>query len=54
MKLILKKMIIKKQDYKSSYKLLDDDDEYEALWIEIDKFINKENIIYPKQILNIL
>ena len=45
---------IKKQDYKSSYKLLDDDDEYEALWIEIDKFINKENIIYPKQILNIL
>ena len=45
---------IKNEDYKSSYKLLDDDDEYEALWIEIDKFKNKENIIYPKQILNIL
>lgn len=45
---------IKNEDYKFSYKLIDDEDEYEALWVDINTFKKGENTIYPKEILNIL
>ncbi len=45
---------IKKKDYKEIYHIVDDDCESDAMWIDIDKFINKELKIYPDEIFNYL
>ena len=43
---------INDKDYQQKYDLLDDDIETEAVWVDIDKFKNKELILYPAQIFN--
>ena len=45
---------IKDKDYKEKYNLVDDDSETEAIWVDINKFKNKELILYPKQIFEYL
>lgn len=45
---------INDKDYQQKYDLVDDDIETEALWVDIDKFKNKELILYPAQIFNYL
>lgn len=45
---------INDKDYQQKYDLLDDDIETEAVWVDIDKFKNKELILYPAQIFNYL
>lgn len=45
---------INEKDYQEKYKLIDDDLESEAIWIDIDRFKNKELIIYPEQIFKYL
>ena len=39
-------------DYKEKYHIIDGDCETDAIWIDIKKFINKELIIYPKEIFD--
>ena len=41
-------------DYKEKYHIVDDNCENDAMWIEIDNFINGELKIYPKEIFNYL
>ena len=41
---------IKENDYKEKYHIIDDNSESDAMWIEIDKFKNKELKIYPEEI----
>lgn len=45
---------INDKDYQQKYDLVDDDIETEAIWVDIDKFKNKELILYPVQIFNYL
>lgn len=45
---------INDKDYQQKYDLVDDDIETEAIWVDIDKFKNKELILYPAQIFNYL
>ena len=45
---------IKDKDYKEKYDLVDDDSETEAIWVDINKFKNKELILYPEQIFKYL
>lgn len=45
---------INDKDYQQKYDLLDDNIETEAVWVDIDKFKNKELILYPAQIFNYL
>ena len=45
---------INDKDYQQKYDLVDDDIETEAVWVDIDKFKNKELILYPAQIFNYL
>lgn len=45
---------IKDKDYQEKYNLVDDDLETEAIWVDINKFRNKELILYPKQIFKYL
>lgn len=45
---------INDKDYQQKYDLVDDDIETEAVWVDIDKFKNKELILYPVQIFNYL
>lgn len=45
---------INDKDCQQKYDLLDDDIETEAVWVDIDKFKNKELILYPAQIFNYL
>lgn len=45
---------INDKDYQQKYDLVDDDIETEAMWVDIDKFKNKELILYPVQIFNYL
>ncbi len=42
------------EDYKESYHIVDDNNETDATWIDIDKFINKELKIYPEQVFKFL
>ena len=42
------------KDYQEKYNLIDDDSETEAMWIDIDRFKNKELILYPEQIFKYL
>ena len=45
---------INDKDYKEKYNLIEDDNESEAIWIDIDKFKSKEIILYPEQIFKYL
>ena len=45
---------INDKDYKEKYNLIEDDNESEAIWIDIDKFKSKELILYPEQIFKYL
>lgn len=45
---------IKDKDYQEKYDLVDDDSETEAIWVDINKFRNKELILYPEQIFKYL
>lgn len=40
--------------YKEKYHIVDDNCENDAMWIDIDNFINGELKIYPKEIFNYL
>lgn len=42
------------KDYKEKYNVIDDDLETEAMWIDINRFKNKEFILYPEQIFKYL
>lgn len=44
---------IKKEDYKEKYKILDEEDT-EAIWVDINRFKNKEQILYPEQVFKYL
>ncbi len=45
---------IKDEDYKERYHIIDDNCETDAVWIDIEKFKNKELKIYPEQVYNYL
>lgn len=45
---------IKDSDYKEKYHIIDDNCKTDAMWIEVDKFINKELKIYPEQMFKYL
>jgi ADP-ribose pyrophosphatase YjhB (NUDIX family) len=45
---------INDEDYQQEYDLVDDDSESEAIWVDIDKFKNKELVLYPEQIFKYL
>ena len=45
---------IDNKDYQEKYKVIDDDSETEAIWIDIDRFKNKELVLYPEQIFKYL
>ena len=45
---------IKDEDYKEKYHIIDDNCETDAMWIDINKFKNKELKIYPEQIFKYL
>jgi ADP-ribose pyrophosphatase YjhB (NUDIX family) len=45
---------INEKDYKEKYNLIDDNIKSEAIWVDIDKFKNKEFILYPEQIFKYL
>lgn len=42
------------KDYQEKYKVIDDESETEAVWIEINRFKDKELILYPEEIFNYL
>lgn len=42
------------KDYKEKYNVIDDDLETEAMWIDINRFKNKEFILYPEHIFKYL
>lgn len=44
---------IKAEDYKEKYEIIDEDDSY-AIWVDVDKFVSKELILYPEQVLEYL
>lgn len=45
---------IKDEDYKERYHIIDDNCETDAIWVDIEKFKNKELKIYPEQVYNYL
>ena len=45
---------INKKDYKETYHIVEGNCESDAMWIDIDKFKNKELKIYPDEIFNYL
>ncbi len=45
---------IEDKDYKEKYHIIDDNCETDAMWIDIDKFKNKELKIYPEQMYKYL
>lgn len=45
---------INDSDYKEKYHIIDDNCETDATWIDIDKFVNGELKIYPKEIFKYL
>ena len=42
------------KDYKEKYHIIDENQETDAMWIDIDKFKNKELKIYPEQMFKYL
>ena len=45
---------IKDKDYREKYHIIDDNCETDAVWIDIEKFKNKELKIYPKEVFKYL
>ena len=45
---------IKDKDYKEKYHIIDDNCETDAMWIDINKFKNKELKLYPEQMFKYL
>lgn len=45
---------IKDEDYREKYHIIDDNCETDAVWIDIEKFKNKELKIYPEQVFKYL
>ena len=45
---------IKDEDYREKYHIIDDNCETDAVWIDIDKFKNRELKIYPEQVFKYL
>lgn len=45
---------INDSDYKEKYHIIDDNCETDAMWIDIDNFVNGELKIYPKEIFKYL
>ena len=45
---------IKDDDYKEKYHIIDDNCEFDAMWIDMDKFKNKELKIYPEKMFKYL
>ena len=45
---------IKNEDYKEKYHIIDDNCETDAMWIDINKFKNKELKLYPEQMFKYL
>lgn len=45
---------INDSDYKEKYHIIDDNCETDAIWIDIDKFLDRELKIYPKEIFKYL
>ncbi len=45
---------IKEEDYKEKYHIIDDDSETDAIWVDINKFKNKELKIYPEEVFKYL
>ncbi len=45
---------IKDEDYKEKYHIIDDNCETDAMWIDINKFKDKELKIYPEQMFKYL
>ena len=45
---------IRDEDYREKYHIIDDNCETDAVWIDIEKFKNKELKIYPEQVFNYL
>lgn len=42
------------KDYQEKYKVIDDESESEAVWVEINRFKDKELTLYPEEIFNYL
>ncbi len=42
------------KDYREKYSVIDDDSETEAMWIDINRFKDKELTLYPEQIFKYL
>ena len=42
------------KDYQEKYSVIDDDSETEAMWIDINRFKDKELTLYPEQIFKYL
>lgn len=45
---------IKDEDYREKYHIIDDKCETDAIWIDIEKFKNRELKIYPEQVFKYL
>ena len=45
---------INEKDYQEKYNLTDTDSESEAIWININRFKNKEIVLYPEQVFKYL
>lgn len=45
---------IKDEDYREKYHIIDDKCETDAVWIDIEKFKNRELKIYPEQVFKYL
>ncbi len=45
---------IKNEDYREKYHIIDDNCETDAMWIDINKFKNKELKLYPEQMFKYL
>ncbi len=42
------------KDYQQEYHIKDDNLEFDAMWIDVDKFKKKELILYPEEVLKYL
>lgn len=45
---------IKDEDYQEKYRMIDDDGEGEAVWVDVDDFKNNKKILYPDEIFKYL
>ncbi len=45
---------IDEKDFKENYHVIDDSSESDAMWIDVNRFKNKELILYPEEIFKYL